>query len=345
MKPQNYAAWNLDPAAFDALPPDQRLGFLVGFAVLAPSSHNSQPWRFGIEADAITVAPEPARFLPISDASHRQLYISLGCAIEHIVLAADYYGYRAEVSRMEDEGRAAWRIHIIGNAIPAGTRRKDHLALAVPHRRTSRGAYDDRLPETQFLEWIRMLSGQDLQTRLILDAPGRIRVANLVSKALVEAMDDNAFRFELSHYIHPNVTRAKVGMPMDGFGMPTLLSFIAPFLVRKVNVNRASRKRDEELLSKHTPAFGVLATAADDPDVWMLAGRTYGRIALEAERRGICVAPMAAAIEIGEHYRSLQEQLGTSLRPQVFFRMGYASSKPKHSPRLTAAEVIRMTTV
>lgn len=340
MRNKNLSAWNIAPSSFDGIPAEKRLEFLVRFAVLAPSSHNSQPWKFRIEPSAIIVEPEPARSLPASDADDRQLYISLGCAIENIALAADLYGYHAEIERIDPGRRAAWKIRIDGEASSAASRQKDHLAYAIPRRKTVRTPYEPRLPALSFLDRLRSLSVPSLRIFIIEDERSRAEVASLVSKALVEAMDNEEFRIELSRYIHPNITRAKVGMPMDGFGMPTLLSFIAPALVRKVNVNRASQKRDEELLSKHTPAFGVIATDNDDPEAWMRAGRTYERIALEAVRQGICTAPMAAAIEIGEHYKRLQGLLKTELRPQVFFRMGYSSADPRHSPRLEASEVI-----
>ena len=339
MKSENFFAWNLDLASFDALPPEERTAFLVRFAVLAPSGHNSQPWKFIADGDALTVAPDMSRALPRSDADHRQLYLSVGCAIENLCTAAEYYGYRTEISRADVDGAAAWHIRFSGEPSPSSARDAAHRALAIPRRRTNRNPYDAKPPERPFLDWMAGLSGAGLGIRSIDQEPLKTKVAAVVSDALVEAMDDVGFRTELSGYIRPNITRAATGMPMYGFGMPTPLSFIAPFLLKKVNVNRASRKKDEELLTKHTPMFVVIETDADDHDAWMTAGRTYERIALEAERRGIATAPMAAAIQTGQHFRRLQDLCKTGRRPQVFFRIGYAASAPRHSPRIPAANV------
>jgi nitroreductase len=335
---ENFAAWTLDPAAFDDLPPADRLAFLVRFAVLAPSSHNSQPWKFVVEDEAVTVAPDMARALPQSDANHRQLYLSIGCATENLCAAADYYGYQTEVARSETGGAIACRVRVIGTPSSANVRAADHVALAIPRRRTNRNAYDARPPEAAFLDMVRGLATPELRVDVLLDEEARARSAAIVSDALIEAMDSTGFRHELSHYVRNNVTAARTGMPMYGFGMPTPPSFLAPALVRRFNVNRMSRKQDEELI-RRTPAHVILSTREDGPDAWIHAGRTFERVAIEAERRGISTGPLAAAIQIGDHFKNLQSLLATDFRPQVFFRAGYATKAPAHSPRIPASEV------
>jgi hypothetical protein len=340
MTPANFAAWELDPSFFDAQPPAKRLGFLVRFAVLAPSGHNSQPWKFRSETNGVVVSMDMARALPESDADHRQSYLSVGCAIENLVIAADYYGYRPDVRRIDVDGHPAWRVGLSGGPVPPSARRGDHPALAIARRRTNRNKYEARMPEQTLLDWMRGLSSPETQVRLVSEEPLKTKIADVVSDALIEAMDDDGFRRELSGYIRPNITRAMTGMPMYGFGMPTPPSFLAPFLVKLVNVNRASRKQDEALLKRHTPVFAAISTRGDGPDAWVEAGRLYERCAVEAERRGISTAPMAAAIQIGDHFKRLRDLLGTDLRPQVFFRLGYASAAPRHSPRIPASGVM-----
>ena len=96
---ENYLAWGIDVNAFPKNGNDaKQLEFLVNFAVLAPSSHNSQPWRFRIAGNSIIVEPEFRRALPASDKNNRQLFISIGCAVENIIIAAYYFGYKTSVS-------------------------------------------------------------------------------------------------------------------------------------------------------------------------------------------------------------------------------------------------------
>lgn len=335
---ENFSAWTLDVSAFDEQPPEKRLAFLVRFAVLAPSSHNSQPWKFVVDGNAVTVAPDMARALPQSDANHRQLYLSIGCAVENLCAAADYYGYRTEVERSQADGTIGRRVRFSGEPLPAASRDAGHVALAIPRRRTNRNPYEARPPEAAFLDWVRGLASPELRVDMLLDEEARARSAKIVSDALIEAMDSTGFRHELSGYVRPNITSAQTGMPMYGFGMPTPPSFLAPAIVRRLNVNRLSRKQDEEVV-RRTPAHVILSTREDGPDAWIEAGRVFERVAIEGESRGISTAPLAAAIQIGENFRNLQKLLATDFRPQVFFRVGYATKAPPHSPRIPAAEV------
>jgi nitroreductase len=68
---------------------------IIYYATKAPSGHNTQPWKFQIEDDAIIIQPDYSRSLPIVDPDNHALFISLGCALENLLIAANYYGYQA----------------------------------------------------------------------------------------------------------------------------------------------------------------------------------------------------------------------------------------------------------
>ncbi len=338
MKP-NYQAWQIDVEDFFALTSQrERIAFLVKFAVLAPSSHNSQPWHFEVSDAAITVRPESARMLPKSDINHRQLFISLGCAVENIVTAADYYSIAAEISSVDGSSDA---IKIsFGDVMAAVAKGTDHAVFWVAKRRTNRAPYADRLPDPDFMNFLTSLAGPKLRIDVVTDVNLRSRIADVVTDALVAAMDSSDFRQELSLYLKANSTTSPTGMLAGAFGVPGPLSFIAPALVKRVNVNRLSREKDEGVLKKHTPAFVVISTDGDAHEDWIVVGRIFQRVALAATARGLQTNPMAAAIQIGEFYRKLQEILGTSFRPQFFFRLGYSDAPVAVTPRLTAEECL-----
>ena len=69
---------------------------LIEAAVRAPSGHNSQPWQFALGDDRITIAPDFSRRLSAVDPDNRELFISLGCALENLCLAAAHSGYAAQ---------------------------------------------------------------------------------------------------------------------------------------------------------------------------------------------------------------------------------------------------------
>ncbi|WP_271594731.1 nitroreductase family protein [Bradyrhizobium sp. CCBAU 65884] len=61
---------------------------LVRAATLAANSHNTQPWRFILSDNIITIRPDLVRRCPVVDPDDHHLFASLGCAAENIVQAA-----------------------------------------------------------------------------------------------------------------------------------------------------------------------------------------------------------------------------------------------------------------
>ena len=330
----NYRAWEFQFQDFEKQKTDiDQLRFLLNFAVLAPSSHNSQPWRFIIKKGEIIIEPEFNRALPSSDKNHRQLFISMGCALENLLVAADYYNFETAVT--------------YGSGITINLQKRNspllygdnHLISSIPKRRTNRNKYQDQIPEQTFLDRINSLVHGDIRIDFISEKNKRDALADTVNKAMIAAMDDKEFRRELSQYVKPNFTDSPVGMPAVGFGIPTPLSIIAPVMLRYLNMNKLGKKKDDELLKKHTSLFGIISTNEDQEENWMKTGQLYERIALEAEQHNIKTHPMAAAIQIGEFYKKLQSILQIAFRPQFFFRLGYCDKVTSHSPRLTAIEL------
>ena len=60
---------------------------IVESAALAPSVHNTQPWRFTVDGAVVTVRVDRSRQLAYLDPSGRQLWLSCGAAVEFARLA------------------------------------------------------------------------------------------------------------------------------------------------------------------------------------------------------------------------------------------------------------------
>lgn len=61
---------------------------LVRLPVLAPSSHNTQCWKFKLENRAVLILPDLQRRCPAVEPDDHHLCMSLGCACEKLVQAA-----------------------------------------------------------------------------------------------------------------------------------------------------------------------------------------------------------------------------------------------------------------
>lgn len=304
-------------------------------ATLAPSSHNSQPWKFVPSENSLSLFVHPQRRLAVSDINDRQLHISLGCAIANAVVAAEYRNYATEVRYFPDPSNQMLVARMYFTASTVSVKKEEHLALSIPVRITNRNPYENRMPPESFLNEIKALATEDLRIDFIQTQAQKNEIVDVVLSSIGEAMADKNFREELSRYMKSNVTKSPIGMPGFGFGFPLLVSLIVPTILRYVNMSKISRKQDESLLKKSTPLFVVISTKRDEKISWVQAGRGYEQIALLATRMKIQTAILAAPIQISDHYKKLQNVLKTNFRPQVFFRVGYTDKTVPHSPRIT----------
>lgn len=79
-----------------------QLQALAQAATLAPSSHNTQPWLFWLEGQAIELLADRTRALPVNDPDDRELTISSSCALLNLRVAAAAAGLQAPVEPWPD---------------------------------------------------------------------------------------------------------------------------------------------------------------------------------------------------------------------------------------------------
>ncbi|MDD1734040.1 MAG: hypothetical protein LUP01_00185, partial [Methanothrix sp.] len=85
MQPESsLEVWNINESEFpeNNSSAQERLTFLLNYAILAPSSHNSQPWKFNVSDESIQVFADQSRWLSVADPDKREMYISLGAVLE-----------------------------------------------------------------------------------------------------------------------------------------------------------------------------------------------------------------------------------------------------------------------
>src|SRR5205814_5546335 len=75
----------------------EQVKFLLEYAILAPSGHNTQPWFFRIAEDGVEVYADYSRRLPVADPGDRELMMSIGAAITNLRAAAAHFGFESSV--------------------------------------------------------------------------------------------------------------------------------------------------------------------------------------------------------------------------------------------------------
>ena len=123
---------------------DEKLEFLLGYAVLAPSSHNTQPWRFHVCGDAVEVYADRTRALRIVDPRDRELLISVGASLFFLRLAMRRFGWSGEITLFPDREDP----DLVAIVTPGGEAEPSveelRLFEAITTRRTHRGDFESR---------------------------------------------------------------------------------------------------------------------------------------------------------------------------------------------------------
>jgi len=123
---------------------------MVRYATLAANGHNTQPWKFAIRQDTIEIHPDTSRHLAVVDPENRELWISLGCALENLLLAARAAGYAPEVAY--PDANEIIRVQFM----PAKPQASPWFD-AIPLRQTTRSVYDGRPVPAADLETLQSL--------------------------------------------------------------------------------------------------------------------------------------------------------------------------------------------
>lgn len=304
---------------------------LVGYAVKAPSSHNSEPWRFHGTGGRLDVHADESRWLKVADADRRELHLSLGCALENLLLAAERFGYRWILDLFPDD-RDAGHVATVRLEQGGGWSPYRGLALfeAIGTRRTNRGRFGAEPVGRATLEWLKALVVEPgLRLHVLEDGEMLGRLAELLAHADRAAFSDPAYRRELGDWVGRGV-----------LGAPQPWARIASFVIRHFDLGRVVAARESALLEA-SPVVMVVSAETNDRATQVLAGMAVERLWLGAAARGLAVQPMSAMLEVPGVHERVAPALGTADRHVLHvFRLGHAKAGGSRTPRRSTAEVL-----
>ena len=319
---------------------EEKLRFLLRYAVLAPSAHNTQPWTFQVEGNHITLLPDFSRALSVSDPTHRELYLSLGCALANLLIAAEHFGFQVVVEEFPGgERRPVARLSFVsGHAEVQGN---GALFAAIAKRRTNREKYESRAVPNDTLQRLRaQVSDPAVRLDLVTETSKITTLAELTAKATLATLGRSDFRSELSRWVRNNYTKRPDGMPGFAVGVPNLPSLLAPVMVRLPPMAKAEAEKARDRIAG-SPLVAVISAKDDAPPGWVKAGALFERLCLAAAAAGLRSAPYAGAFEAGSLHEDVERLLGvTGFRSQSLLRIGYGPENSHPTPRRSLEAVL-----
>lgn len=319
--------YELNPyeAVAEAVPAggDDRLKALLAWALLSPSPHNTQPWSWSVRHGVIELRRDDSRLLTVSDPDGRELVISCGSALEHLLLRLGIDGDPVDVTILPDASDPSLLAQVrVGVGGPYADR--PDLVAQMPRRRTNRSAYHGE-PMNADERGLLVEAAADfgVEVTWVGDAAGRDVIVDLIMRSDREQMADRAFRKELSHWMRPEHSHQMDGMEADLLGQHGLAAYAAPIVVRTFDVGSSQAAKDAEL-TEGSPDIFIMSTASDDPADWIATGRALAHFTLGAMTMGRASAYMNQPCEVPSARIELRELFNLAGLPQLVLRVGLA---------------------
>lgn len=331
--------WSVTELEFpSARPAPDKLRFLLNYAILAPSGHNTQPWLFKVGADCVEIYADKTRALPVVDPGNRELIMSCGAALFNLRLALRHFSYRSEVEILPDAAQPDLmaRVRIGDKAAPDSA--EDLLFAMISQRRTNRQAFADRpIPTSLLSELQKTAEEEGAWLHIVEGGAARQLVADLITVGDYLQGKDVKFRRELETCIRPEGSSAREGIPTYALGKGGAEAYFAP-LAASGHTNGA----EDRQLAEGLPVLAILGTQANSPRDWLTAGQALARVLLRARADDVWASFLNHPIEVAGLWTELHDITKRAGFPQFLLRLGFAADSvvPQPTPRRTVDEVL-----
>lgn len=307
--------------------------WIISQAVLAPSSHNTQPWFFRVSPSAIDLCADRNRALPVNDPQDRELAISCGCALMNLRVAAASRDLDVQVQLLPQPEESGLLARMSTSEPSKASVEEAQLAGFINTRQTYRKRFAPQEVNAQALEQlIEAAAREGARLTPLLSGGARHPASVLVAEGDAAQWADSSWRRELASWMHPQ----RRG---DGLAIPALAVPATRFVVRTFDMGGRVGTKNRQL-AETAPLLAVLSTDSDHPRDWLRAGQALQRILLTGCKYGLQASFLNQPIQVASLRFKFQSVVGASF-PQILLRMGYPLNAISPAPRRALDEVIR----
>jgi len=335
----------------DALPanPIEAARALVGAAVLAPSYCNAQPWRFEVDTSELRILLDAARTLPLSDPDQRFAQMSIGAALENLLVAARAWGQQPSVRYLPWGASPRPGSALLAAAVswqPSDRPRDQLLRFALTERRSNPRPFDGRAIASQNRAQLLAQVGEETRVHWLEDRDEVRAVGEIVHDAVATVMQDRRAQAERLAWMRGSDGDAREhgdGMTPERLGLGAPARWISGRSLRPESRfygwGRSSLAKDTRDLVRSAGALALLTLPARSDEGWLMGGQAYERFALRAATLGIAQHPIAAPIASERHRAILVRRFhADGEEPLLLVRLGHAKAPPP-TPRRGVALV------
>ncbi|MFV1980825.1 MAG: nitroreductase [Rhodothermia bacterium] len=324
----------------DSASPEEQLKFLLNYAVLAPSIHNSQPWRFKVTGSEVAVYADRARASPVVDPDDREMVISCGAALFNLRVALRGFGFVPTVYRfpvLNDPDLLA--------TVEMGPRRKpaedwSRLFHAIKRRHTNRSPFEQRpLPTRDLRLLYEAAATEGARLDAFTDLDARSSLASLIATGDEVQSSSKGFRREVASWLHPSRSGSLDGIPGYANGLRDWLANAGPYVARTFDWGSGKAAHDMQL-AEGSPALLVISMDGDGISDWLKAGQALERVLLTATDLGLTASFLNQPVEVGDLRPRVAELFDGVEIPQIILRIGYGAPV-RSTPRRPVREVMK----
>ncbi|WIY02965.1 nitroreductase family protein [Amycolatopsis mongoliensis] len=306
---------------------------VIGAATLAPSTHNTQPWRFRCTPVGLELHADPDRALPVVDADQRELLLSCGAALFNLRTAVHALGAHPATTLLPRRDVPNLLAVVRPFAVRSPDPRLVELAHAIPRRHTNRTPFQKAVVPASVVTQLRHAAEVEQAWLPRLDAVQLERLRELVNKSHHAQLADPAFVAEWRYWTgrgrdsRDGVPDYAAGaMPADDGG----------WILRDFGTRTSARRGR---IDESDPLVVVIGSFGDTRLDQLRAGQAMQRVLLTATAAGLDASFISQPVEVPSVRDELRELLGGGLWPQIVLRLG--RGRPvAWTPRRSLADVL-----
>ena len=311
----------------------------VACAVQAPSSHNTQPWRFVRRGEVLEVWLDRSRHLDVIDPLRRQLITSCGCALYNARLAVRAEGHLDNVTLFPRAEQPDLLAELRVGLPREATNEDRALLAAIPRRHTNRREFLDRPVAAELSEVLARAARAERTQMFRLTPPLKRELAELVAECDRRRFADPAYRAQVGAWLVPSGRRRQDGIPFveKEYGSAAWFGLARRIARPGLGEEVAAIEHDRV---EHAPLVVVLATEADEDIDWVDCGQALQAVLLRATRLDLAAAFVDQLLEFEDLHARVKALTASDLMPQMALRIGYAPPLERVAPRRDLDDVL-----